>query len=102
MVDMTVPGWSNNPAGPTNPPPTESNYQEHPPGWSNVGPAATGATAGAPGSWTPTGALPVPTFTQMNAITATPATAWTTGQYVVLGDWSNAHWSGTAWASGKA
>jgi hypothetical protein len=38
----------------------------------------------------------------MNTITASPATAWTTGQYVVLGDGSFAHWGGAAWTSGKA
>lgn len=34
--------------------------------------------------------------------TATPATAWATGKYVVLGDGSEAHWSGTAWVAGRA
>ena len=38
----------------------------------------------------------------MNAIVASPATAWTTGQYVTLGDGSLAHWGGAAWTSGKA
>jgi hypothetical protein len=38
----------------------------------------------------------------MTGITATPATAWTTGQHVVLGDASKAHWSSTAWVTGQA
>ena len=28
--------------------------------------------------------------------------AWTTGQYIVLGDTSEAHWDGTTWKVGKA
>jgi hypothetical protein len=64
--------------------------------------AATGATAGIPGSFTPVGASAPGNLGAMTGITASPATAWTTGQYVVLGDLSNAHWSGTAWVSGIA
>jgi hypothetical protein len=58
---------------------------------------ATGATAGAPGSFTPAGAVAPANLTAMGGITASPATAWTTGQYVVLGDNSHAYWSGSAW-----
>jgi hypothetical protein len=60
---------------------------------------ATTATAGTPGTWN--GIRP---FTlaelQGGGITATPATAWTTGQFVYLGDGSKAHWTATAWAAG--
>jgi len=64
---------------------------------------ATGATSGAPGVWTPANTTPPGRFTQMaGAITATPATAWTTGKYVVLGDGSRAYWNGTAWVAGTA
>lgn len=65
---------------------------------------ATGATAGTPGTWTPPNAAPPMTLADLSSadpeITATPATAWTTGQHVVLGDGSHAHWSGTAWVVG--
>lgn len=62
---------------------------------------ATVATAGTPGSFN--GAYPE-TLVELQAsgITASPATAWTTGQNVVLGDASLAHWNGTAWAVGAA
>ena len=69
---------------------------------SPCGPAATGATAGAPGSFTPTNSTAPANLAAMTGITASPATAWTTGQYVVLGDTSHAHWTGTAWAAGNA
>ena len=36
------------------------------------------------------------------AITASPSTAWTTGQYAVLGDGSEAHWDGDSWEAGRA
>jgi hypothetical protein len=38
----------------------------------------------------------------LTGLTASPLTAWTPGTYVLLGDGSYAHWSGTAWAAGKA
>ena len=96
-----TPGWSN---GNTTPivfaqsPPVDMSI----PGWSNNGPASTGATAGIPGAWTPANSDPPNKFTSMNTITASPATAWTTGQYVLLGDGTFAHWGGAAWTSGKA
>lgn len=66
--------------------------------------AATGADAGIPGSFTPTGAVrPFDLAAlQTAAPTASPATAWTTGQKVILGDGSVAHWTSTAWAAGAA
>lgn len=68
------------------------------------GPAPTGATAGTPGVWTPVDSYPAADLAALIAgsITASPATAWTAGQYVVLGDGSHAHWSGTAWVAGIA
>lgn len=60
---------------------------------------ATGAIAGSPGSFTPAGCTIPPNFAAMSgSIVASPATAWTAGQYVVLGDASHAAWNGTAWA----
>jgi hypothetical protein len=64
--------------------------------------AATGATAGSPGSFTPPGATPPANLAAMAGITASPTTAWTTGQRVVLGDSTTAHWTGTTWAAGSA
>lgn len=63
---------------------------------------ATGATAGIPGAFTPAGGVRPANLAGMTAITATPGTAWTTGQFVYVGDGSKAHWSGTAWAAGAA
>lgn len=65
---------------------------------------ATGATAGTPGSFTPTGATAPASLAalQGSGITASPATAWTTGQHVVLGDLSHAHWDADSWETGDA
>jgi hypothetical protein len=68
--------------------------------WGGV--AATGATAGTPGAFTPAGAVAPANLAALSGVTASPATAWTTGQSVVLGDASSAHWTGSAWASGVA
>lgn len=70
------------------------------------GAVVTGATAGTPGTWTPSGAAPPSSFTALTGATppvvASPTTVWTTGEYVVLGDSTNAYWNGSAWASGMA
>ena len=69
------------------------------------GPEPTGATAQpapTPGLWTPADSYPAPTFADMTGIVATPLTAWTAGQYVLLGDGTKAHWTGAAWAAGPA
>ncbi|GLZ81409.1 hypothetical protein Afil01_62160 [Actinorhabdospora filicis] len=64
---------------------------------------ATGATAGTPGSFTPADSLAPANLAELIAeVTASPASAWTTGQYVTLADNSRAHWTGTAWATGIA
>ena len=67
--------------------------------------AATGATAGTPGSFTPSGAT-VPANlaalqTASPAVVASPTTAWTAGQSVNLGTGS-AHWDGSAYVAGVA
>ena len=71
-----------------------------------IGVTATGATAGIPGAFTPAGATPPATLAALTSaappIVASPATAWTVGQYVALGDASHAHWSSTAWVTGNA
>jgi hypothetical protein len=64
--------------------------------------AAVGATAGAPGYYTPSGATTPANLAALTGITASPAAAWTTGQYVITGDFLAAHWSGSAWVAGKA
>jgi|SRR5215471_4877363 len=68
--------------------------------------AATGATAGTPGVWTPSGADTIPANAAgATAIVATPNTAWATGQYVqgsTAGTAGQMHWSGTAWVAGVA
>jgi hypothetical protein len=64
--------------------------------------AATGATAGAPGYFTPSGATVPANVAALAGITAAPASAWTTGQYVITADLLAAHWSGSAWVAGKA
>ena len=62
---------------------------------------ATGAAPGTgSGSYTPGGASPPANFAALSGVTANPATAWTSGQRIVLGDSSLAHWNGTAWAVG--
>lgn len=67
-------------------------------------PEAAGATAGSPGTFTPPGSQRPTDFAELvsDAVVASPLTAWTVGQYVVLGDGSFAHWTGTAWAVGIA
>lgn len=67
------------------------------------GAAPTGVTAGTPGEFTPAGSATPADLTALQALGALgQTTAWTTGQYVVLGDASEAHWTGTAWAVGRA
>jgi hypothetical protein len=63
---------------------------------------ATGATAGSPGTFTPAGAVVPVNLAALSTVVASPATAWTTGQYVVLGDTSNAYWDATNWVTGQA
>lgn len=67
-----------------------------------LGVPATGATAGSPGTLTPVNSYAPATLAEAATVTATPNTAWTAGQYIVLGDGSTAHWTGTAWAAGAA
>jgi len=70
----------------------------------SLGSVATGATEGAPGSWTPVDSYAPFSFDDLvtEDPTASPATAWSTDSYVVLGDSTHAYWNGTAWAEGEA
>jgi hypothetical protein len=63
---------------------------------------ATGATSGAPGYFTPSGATVPANLAALTGITASPATAWATGSYVITADLLANHWTGSAWAAGKA
>ena len=65
---------------------------------------ATGATAGDPGSFTPSGSSPPSNLValQGGSVVASPATAWTIGQHVILGDASQAYWDGDSWEAGEA
>jgi hypothetical protein len=38
----------------------------------------------------------------MAGVTANPATAWTTGQYMSLDTGTECYWDGTAWTAGRA
>jgi hypothetical protein len=64
--------------------------------------AATGATAGTPGYYTPSGANVPANLAALTGIAATPATAWLTGTYILTADLTANHWSGSAWVEGKA
>lgn len=65
---------------------------------------ATGVTAGAPGAFTPTNAVRSYDLAELitDDPTPTPGTAWTAGQYVILGDGTEAHWDGTDFVAGRA
>lgn len=71
---------------------------------------AVGAVAGIPGTWTPAGSAAPSSVANLiagvpNAVTATPATAWTVGQYVqtgTAGAAGQAHWNGTTWVTAPA
>jgi hypothetical protein len=74
-----------------------------------IPPLATSATSGIPGTWSPGGStLPASVAALQSAspaITASPTTAWTTGQYVqtaTAGTGGRAYWNGTAWVAGTA
>jgi len=62
---------------------------------------ATGATAGTPGFYTPSGATVPANLAALSSVTATPATTWAAGQYVITSDLLAANWNGTAWVAGK-
>jgi hypothetical protein len=64
---------------------------------------ATGANAGAPGTFSPPGAVPPANLAAMNAgILATPNTVWDEDDYVVLANASECYWTGSVWAVGRA
>lgn len=69
------------------------------------GPRSTSGIAGIPGTYGPTDSYPRTNFADLTVsptLTASPSTAWTTGQYILLGDGTKAHWTSSAWAAGPA
>lgn len=64
--------------------------------------AASGATAGSPGAFTPVSSLAPYDLADLDLVTADPATAWTEGQHVLLGNGSTAYWDAAAWVTGIA
>jgi hypothetical protein len=64
--------------------------------------ATDGAVAGSPGYYTPSGADVPANAAGLVGVTASPATAWASGQYVITADMLANHWDGAAWAAGKA
>lgn len=69
----------------------------------------TGVTAGTPGAFAPPNATLPANLAALKADTivgdagsSKPGAAWTTGQWVVLADASQAYWDGTAWQVGTA
>ncbi|MFI1799855.1 hypothetical protein ACH427_21220 [Streptomyces sp. NPDC020379] len=66
------------------------------------GTVATGASAGTPGSFTPTGAVAPADLAALASVIATPTAKWTTGQHVVLADGSKAFWDSSKWGAGTA
>lgn len=67
-----------------------------------LGIVATGATAGAPGTFTPAnsyGPADLAALQAATTLTKNPTTAWAANQYVTLRDGSRARWNGTAWAA---
>lgn len=72
----------------------------------SAGTPSTGATAGSPGAWTPTGSTAPADADAADAagIVASPATAWTSGQYVqgsTAGVAGEMYWDGDDWVSGR-
>src|SRR4029077_13630608 len=67
-----------------------------------LGQPATSAVAGTPGHYAPANSFGPDDLTDATGLTASPATAWTAGQYVPLGDGSTMHWSSSAWVAGPA
>lgn len=66
-----------------------------------LGTAATSATAGAPGAWTPANSYGMLNIAATPVIAPTPATAWATaGQYIKFRDGSIGYWNGTTWIAG--
>ena len=67
----------------------------------NVGIPATGVTPGIPGTFQPANASTPADLAALQALGPLgQTTAWTVGQYVLLGDGTQAHWDGDSWEAG--
>lgn len=67
-----------------------------------LGVPATGGVAGIPGHYTPTNSFAPLNLAGLSGVTASPSSAWTTGQYILLRDGSKAHWTSSTWAANPA
>lgn len=65
-----------------------------------LGVPATSAIAGTPGTYSPANSYGPANLAGATGLTASPATNWTTGQYVKLRDGTNMNWNGTTWVAG--
>lgn len=66
-------------------------------------PLPSGVVAGSPGYFTPDYARVPGNLSELRSLGALgQTTAWTSGQHVVLGDSSEAHWNGAMWMSDRA
>lgn len=64
--------------------------------------AATSGVAGQPGYFLPAGSARPANLAALAGLTASPATAWPAGSYVITADQLGAHYTGSAWAAGIA
>lgn len=71
-------------------------------GASALGTPATSAVAGVPGNYLPANSYGPADLAAATGLTASPTTAWTTGQRVLLRDGTYMHWNATAWVAGPA
>ncbi|MFC8682483.1 Ig-like domain-containing protein [Microbacterium ureisolvens] len=93
-VDWSAQGWGLSPAQATIPAYT---------GCTSNDPLPSGVVAGSPGSFTPDFARLPGSLNELRSLGALGQTAaWTEGQYVSLGDGSQAYWDATTWQSGRA
>jgi len=63
---------------------------------------ATGATEGAPGTFTPPGSIVPADAAALALVLANPTTLWALGNYVVTVDAVQSYWDGTAWVGGTS
>lgn len=65
-----------------------------------LGVPATSIVAGIPATSLPANSYMPLNLAGLTGVTASPATNWTSGQYVLLRDGTTANWNGTAWVAG--
>jgi hypothetical protein len=65
-----------------------------------LGVPATSIVAGIPSTSLPANSYMPLNLAGLTGVTASPATNWTSGQYVLLRDGSTANWNGTTWVAG--